>query len=210
MTESHDLNRSAEELAFIHRIMTESREKISMDGRSAIMWGVIVAIGMIATYLTALAGKDFGIGWLWMGMSFLGVAYTIFYERKVERFRPVHTLVGRVLGSVWAAVGSSIGIFISMVFLTNGMGREMALNPYFILPVTAILTSIGYFLSGKLTGLRWLEFVAGAWMLGAIGFMFFPSIHGLLVYAVMMILFHVVPGVILIRDKGRKSSLAAA
>lgn len=208
MDQTIDRTRSAEELEFIHRIMAESREKISMDGRSAITWGAIVAVGMIFTYVSALKGKDYGIGWLWFGMSVLGVIYTLIYERRVHSLRRVHTLVGRVLGAVWTAVGTCIGLFITSVFITNSINSEMALSPYFILPVTAFLTGIGYFLSGKLTGLRWLEGVAAAWILGGIGFMFFPSIHGLLVYALMMLLFHVLPGVILIRQSRYPGELA--
>ena len=52
----------SQELAFIRKIMAESRRALAEDGKPYIAWGIIVALGMTDTYLSALMNRDFYTG----------------------------------------------------------------------------------------------------------------------------------------------------
>ena len=68
-----------EELAFIRKVMEDSRSSFADNGKPKLVWGAIVALGMLYTYIQALAQSDLYVMWVWIGISIFGWGY-IFWE----------------------------------------------------------------------------------------------------------------------------------
>ncbi len=75
--------------------------------------------------------------------------------------------------------------------------RAGAYNPVFICPVISTSLGISYFTSGAIQQMKWMQYLAVGWWIGAVVLFIFPSIHTLLIFAGMMIGLQLVPGIIL-------------
>jgi hypothetical protein len=188
-----------EELAFIRKMMADTQIKMADDGKPSIVWGVIVALGMLATYISALYDTDFGVAWMWIGLSLLGWGYVYYYRsRKMQKAR-LQTMAGRIVGSIWGACGVCIGLVITLTFVAPAVSGVYIVNPVALTSIVSILLGMAYFLCGIVYGKAWVRYVAFGWWLGAIGMFLFPSVHVLGIYALMIIVFQVIPGIVLYR-----------
>ncbi|MBK8552977.1 MAG: hypothetical protein IPL53_18715 [Ignavibacteria bacterium] len=104
---------------------------------------------------------------------------------------PAQTFTSRILGSLWLASGISMFIY-GFVGTFSG-----AYNPVFICPIIATSLGISYFTSGAIQQINWLRYVSFGWWAGAIVMFLFPGIHTLLIFALMIIIFQIVPGIVL-------------
>ncbi|MDP4198513.1 MAG: hypothetical protein Q8922_00760 [Bacteroidota bacterium] len=188
-----------QELAYIRKIMADSRRAFAEDGKPYVVWGLIVSIGMTVTYISALLDRDLYSGYVWIGLVLLGYANIFFYVRKKKREEPrVKSVLDRIQAAIWGAVGGSIGLVILLIFLGSMIDTGVSsISGLFICFITAILTGIGFFLSGIALDLKWLRNVGFAWWAGSIVMYLWPSVHILGLYALMMLLFQVVPGIAL-------------
>lgn len=188
-----------EELAFIRKIMADSRGQVADDGKPSIVWGVIVVLGMLFNYYEAMTDSYLYSGWVWIGLSVLGWFYIYWYVRMQNRTERVKTFAGRVAGAIWGAVGISIALYIAATIVGYSFERNIVLHPIFICSVTSILVGIGYFASGILYEIPWLRWVAIGWWATSVIYIFWPSVHALLVYALVVLALQIVPGIILLR-----------
>jgi hypothetical protein len=189
-----------EELAFIRKMMTDSRQSMVEDGKPYIAWGLLVALAMGVTYVSALVSEDFYTAWIWMGMVVLGMLYTLFEVRQSRRrnVAEVNTFAGRLQGAIWGACGTALGLSIMMI-MWGYSSTQPSIPPLFTCSISALILGIAYYLSGFVLQLKWLRNLSIAWWLGAIVMFFLRSVHVLGIYAGMLLLFQVVPGIILNR-----------
>lgn len=180
------------ELSVIKKIMEDSR-RINIDnGIHYIFWGVLVTIALVANYimlLTKSSGNYIGLMWLILMVS--GGIIDGLIGRNQGRTQKVHTYAGNILGSLWFASGISMFIF---GFLGPISG---AYNSIFICPIICTSLGISYFTSGAIQQVGWLRNVSIGWWTGAAFLFIFPSIHSLLIFAIMMVCFQIIPGIIL-------------
>ena len=190
-----------EELAYIRRIIDDSRMAFVEDGKPYIAWGIIVALGMIFSYISALMERDLGTGYVWIALTIIGWIYVFLYARKKEKTSRAKSIIDRVQDATWGVVGSMIGLVIALIFIGQALNiPDMpGIHPIYICFITAVLVGIGYYLSGTVTEVRWLRNIAYAWWAGSVVMYLWPSVHVLALYAVMIIAFQVVPGIILYR-----------
>lgn len=190
-----------QELQYIRGIMAESRKALAEDGKPYIMWGLIVALGMIDSYVSALLQTDLASGWVWMGLVLIGYVYIFYYMRKKKREAPrVKSFIDRLQGAIWTSVGSTIGLTVLLITIKASMNSgDLQISPFYICFFTALLTGIGYFLSGFALDIKWLRNIGYAWWALSIVMFWWSSIHVLGLYALAMICFQVVPGIILNR-----------
>jgi hypothetical protein len=188
-----------EELVYIRKIITESRQAFVEDGKPYILWGVIVAVCMTLTYISVLTQTELYVGYAWLGLSLLGVGYILYYSRQKEKSQRARSIVDRFQGAIWGACGSAIGL--SVILVTVGANRSVTdvppIHQYYICFISSMILGIAYFLSGIANDLKWLSKIGYAWWLGAIYMVIFPSVHVLGLYAAMIIVLQVVPGIIL-------------
>lgn len=188
-----------DELAYIRKIMTDSRGAIADDGKPSIVWGLIVSLGMLYNYYEVVTSASDYSGWVWLGLCILGWAYIIYYVKISIHRERVRSFAGRISGALWFAVGITIALFVASTIISQSIGSQFELHPVYICAVTAMLLAIGYFLTGMLYEISWLRLVGVGWWLSSLYFMFFPGRETLLIYAIAMIVLQVLPGVLLLR-----------
>lgn len=190
-----------QELAFIRRVIQDSRQALMDNGLDYIVWGLLVSLGMFASIafdLLKMPGTAHLILWiLVMGGGWVFSLIRHLRERSFERARSVGS---SLLGTLWLACGIAI-----MVLIFIG-GPLRQVNPS---PAIAAVLGIGYLVSGVLLDFPYFRISAVCWWLGSAAMFYLespwagPKGYGLqidmLLFALMMVLFQVVPGVILYR-----------
>jgi len=182
-----------QELAFIKKVMTDSRKILIDDGKGTIFWGLLISFGLLITYLSVAQGWETSLSWFWPVLIAFGWIYTIVTEIRNGRKRRVNTFAGKILGAVWIAFGISATI-LGFVGTLSG-----AYDGVIISPLLAVLLGTGYLVSGLLYGKSWVSYLSIAWWGGAIVMFLMQNLETLLIMIGMMILFQVIPGTILYR-----------
>ena len=183
-----------QELAFIKKVMTDSRKILIDDGKGTIFWGLLISFGLLITYLSVVQNWEAFLSWFWPVLIAFGWIYTIVTEMRHERKRRVKTFAGKIMGAVWIAFGISATI-LGFVGTVSG-----AYHSVIISPLIAVLLGTGYLVSGLLYGKSWVSYLSIAWWGGAIVMFFMQNLETLLIMIGMMILFQVIPGIILYRE----------
>lgn len=180
------------ELSVIKKIMEDSR-RINIDnGIHYIFWGVLVTTALLINYvmlITKTPGNYIGLMWFILMISG-AVIDGLIGKRQVKKSRAI-TYAGNLLGSLWLASGIAMFIFGFMGTVTK------AYNPVYICPIISTSLGISYFTSGAIQQVKWLQNIAYGWWAGAALLFIFPSIHSLLIFAVMIVLLQIVPGIVL-------------
>jgi hypothetical protein len=184
-----------QELTFIRKVIQDSRLTLVDNGVEYIYWGVLVACGMFGTYvLDRLQAAEWAIGgWinltLWIAVMGGGWACSLIRHLRRRRLARVHTLAGRMLGTIWLACGIAI---MMLIFVLGPLGKA---DPS---PAIAVVLGIGFFLSGVLMDFAPLRWASLCWWAGAVVLALIRSLPAeMLVFGGMMIAFQVVPGIIL-------------
>lgn len=182
------------ELSLIKKMMDDSR-KISLDnGWHFIYWGSLVTTALLLNYILIIVhAKQQYIGWMWLIMMIGGAIAGGIMEKRHERKKKVHTIAGRIIGSLWFASGIAMFIYGFLGSISGGY------NSVYICPVISTSLGISYFTTGEIQQVKLLKYVAFGWWVGAVFLFFYPGIHTLLIFALMMICFQIAPGVIINR-----------
>lgn len=190
-----------QELAFIKKVMTDSRKILIDDGKATIFWGLLISFGLLITYFSVAQEWETSLSWFWPALIGFGWIYTIVTEIRHERKRRVITFAGKIVGAVWIAFGISATI-IGFVGTVSG-----AYHSVIISPLIAVLLGTGYLVSGLLYGKSWVSYLSIAWWGGAIIMFLMQNLETLLIMISMMILFQVIPGIILYREFKREKTV---
>jgi hypothetical protein len=197
-----------EELAFIRKVMEDSRTSLADNGKPKLVWGAIVALGMLYTYAQALADSDLYVGWVWLAISAVGWGYIFWEDKQRDKTFRVRTLTGKIIGAIWGACGFSIALVIIITFGTRYFNIDMVVHPIAVCPITAIIVGIAYFLDGTLRSVSWVRNLSYVWWASAVLMFFWPTVHVLLIYAIMIIAFQFIPGIVLYR-RSKNPTIAA-
>ena len=187
-------NEAQEELAFIRKVMQDSRRIVAHDGNEYIVWGIIVTVGMIAMYVDLAFQYYIHFAIIWGILIGAGWLYSLFRWLTYYRKRPTNTFAAKVISSVWIACGIVMTL-IGFAFPPLGV-----INGWAIMPLVALVTGIAYFVTSIVITEKWIRYSSYGWWLGALIIAAFPGHYTFLVYAGMMICFQIIPGIILQRQ----------
>lgn len=191
--------RPQDDLAYIRKLMADSRGQVADDGKPSILWGIIVFLGLLYTYYEAVNDGPNLTGWIWMGLSVCGWIYMFGWVRRKVKQETVRTFASRVTGAIWGSVGISISLFVFTTMASYWLERPVELHPIFIAYVISILLGIGYFVSGILYEIPWLRWVGIGWWATSLIYIFWPGVHTLLIFAGAELVLQVLPGILLLR-----------
>ncbi|MCC6865303.1 MAG: hypothetical protein IT280_04005 [Ignavibacteria bacterium] len=193
---------SETELKVIKKIMEDSRNIIADNGWHYIYWGAAVTIGLISNYVMVLSDININSqGLLWFILMTCTWVTEVIIEKRISRDKTEKTFAGELLGTLWFAAGITMFIFGFIGTITK------AYSPLYICPVISTMLGTAYIISGAIQQAKWLQIVSIGWWSGAIYTFLFPSIHTLLIFALMIICFQITPGIILYR-KWKRNPLA--
>lgn len=176
-----------EDLAWIRSLMDQSHRFLGGTWRHQVVWGVVGITGMLGTYTGVRTGRVTLIPWLWVVTIAAGWFYSLVLAREWEPHAQVRNVAGRAFGGIWMGLGVTLTL-IGGVSLFTG-----ALEPRALSGVIALLFGAGYFASGFVASLKWLQAVALGWWTGGVVLLFWGSPEGLLLLAAMTLFLEVGP-----------------
>jgi hypothetical protein len=181
---------AADDLAFIRKIMDESRSFAEVGGTHFVIWGVTTGLAMLLTWAMVqrlLPGSAMAIYGLWFVALFLATAVSMWFGRR-EKKAVVRHPVNRQIGAVWFAIGMPM-LLLFFVAQPYGLVKSLAI------PTTAAaLLGSGIYLTGSLAKINWLRNLAIVWWLASIGLMMVRGPTVFLCYAILLFVLYVVPG----------------
>ena len=187
-----------QELAFIKKVMEDSRRIICDDGKSFIFWGFLISFGLLVTYLKIAGNWSISLGWFWPALIFAGWIVTIISEIMSKKKRSSKTFTAKILASVWISCGVAMTILGFIGSITN------AYNGVFIGPIISVVLGVGYMISGVIYGKRWVSIISIGWWLGALLMFYLQNLETLLIMTGMMIFLQTIPGIILYKESKRE------
>lgn len=178
------------EITLIKKIMQDSKKVTVDDGRDYIVWGVLVLIGLIGTYVSILIETYYYFVWLWIIVIGIGWIYSIAVHWREGSKEHTKTLAGKLLGGIWISCGIAMTLIGFLATFTGAIGG------WSISPMMSVILGIAYFTSGIVYSHSWVKYLSLGWWCGAIIMFLYPGLHVLLIFAFMMILFQIIPGII--------------
>ncbi len=188
----NELN-AEQELQFIKQIMEDSR-KVVDDGRDMIVWGVLVAAGMVINFINFEFQQICSDIILWIVIIAVGWFFSFWSWKRKQRTKPVRTFGVKILSNVWLSCGIAMTI-IGFVFPLSGMVSDQS-----IMPLLAMILGIGYFISGAVQDERWVKNLAFGWWGGAMCMVAIQGAYMYLLFGAMITLFQTIPGVIFFKN----------
>lgn len=177
------------EISYIKQLMEDSRRSLAENGMGYIIWGVLIVIGILFNYLRIIDVIEINTLYTWIAVIGLGWIITIFSVKKDRKTVKVSSLGYEVLGGIWASAGvimTAIGFLGTMTKTIGG---------YAILPMMSCVLAMAFFVSGIVYKEKFIRLAGVGWFLAAVVFFLWHSVHTLLVFAILMVLFQVVPGI---------------
>ena len=205
-------NKAELELEFIKNIIKDSREKVEDNGLSGVVWGTIVVIGIMTTYFSAILenwnytmpvwGIVIGSGWI----------YTFLSTRKAKKEKKTITFALKVQNALWIASGITmtiIGLVCTLQF--ERIRSDMVPYPYIInsmaiAPIISLILGTAYFVTGYINDCKMTTRLAYGWWIGSIILFYMKSFHTFPLFAIMTILFQIIPGIIYYK-RSKKNSI---
>lgn len=190
-----------QELSEIKRIMEDSRRILVDDGTGFILWGSLVSLGLISTYLSILGYLSWSFTSIaWIVLIGTGWVITVFQIRKEKKQQKAVTFADKVAGAIWGSAGITmtiIGFIGSYSGLIKGMG---------ISPLMACVMAAAFFVSGVIYNEKKFRYLGIGWWAGALVMFFWHSPHTVLLFALMMLFMQVLPGFIMFRKWKRETN----
>jgi len=198
-----DTKQAELELSEIKRIMEDSRRIMIDDGTGFILWGSLVAMGLISSYLSVLGYLEWKVSSIaWFALIGLGWLITIFQLRREKKERKAVSFAGKVAGAIWGSAGITMTI-IGFVGSYSGLVKGMGISP-----LMACVLAAAFFVSGVIYNDKTFRYLSFGWWAGALVMFFWHSSHTLLLFALMILFMQVLPGYIMYK-KWKKEIKAA-
>ncbi|VAV89124.1 hypothetical protein MNBD_ALPHA06-1393 [hydrothermal vent metagenome] len=203
MTEQNTASEVANDLGYLRALAEEGRNAPLLGGRFAVMWGVLVAIALLAQWLilSGLAGlKPQALGVVWITMMVVGALGSVVLGRSLRNKPGIGSFGNRAESAVWSAGG--FAIFVYWLAITAGVviGKGGAGLFDSIMIAAFAIYGVCYFTSGNLSGNHTLRVIGALCFLAAIimGALIHQPIS-YLVAAIFVVLVTVVPGFMQLR-----------
>lgn len=171
--------------------MNDSRRIIVDDGMNYIFWGVVASAGLFITYFLITAHLYDYIKWIWIVLIAAGWYYSVSKNIKREKRRNVKTFAGRILSVTWL----SCGISMTTIGLIGSFSE--AIPGVYISPTIGIILGIAYALTGTVYNNKGITSISVAWWFAGIFMFLWPGLHTILIMAMMLIFFQIIPGYLL-------------
>lgn len=179
------------DLAFIRQIMDESRSFATIGGNHFIIWGTVIALALLGTWLRTLGYATPPPLWIWLACVALGWVLTAVLIVRLRRFAAVVHPSGRAIGAAWTALG--IAMTLSFFLGTGSDSIGLAAIP----GLSAAFFGAGIYINGVLARIGWLRNLALLWWASAALMLYHPGRYSFALLAVLMLALYVVPGIAL-------------
>lgn len=180
-----------QDLAIIRQLMEEGRRLVVDRGVHFMVWGVISAIGLTATYTSIVMGVGPDPQWVWAGLLVVGWTASLVTGWRADRGARVSTLARRLMSATWISAGVSLTL-VALAGMFGPVVHEVALPG-----LLSVVIAAPVLMTWLLTGQGWLAWVGTGWWVGGAVMLFAPGVYMLPLMAVMSVVLMAVPGGVL-------------
>ena len=191
-----------EDLAAIRHLMQDGQQVVNAAGPHFVVWGILSAAALAATYVLGDRGDARTAWWVWGVAISLGWIASIALTYRGVRQARVTTATGRLLRGLW--LGTGVTLTLLGFVAPAGGGLDVA-------AITGVLAAVlggASFATGMLVSSRWLQAAGGGWWAGALFMLLWPGSHGLLITAGLVIVLQTIPGLVLMARARRGLAIA--
>jgi len=188
-----DQQSAQQELAFVKKVIEDSRKLLIYDGKDMIVWGILVVTGMFLMYWKFQFGLAVPTYLIWVVLIGAGWIFSMWRGIKVNKIHRVTTFSGKMMKTIWIACGVCMTI-VGFGFTSSGLISGWAINP-----MISLFMGLAYFTSATVLGMRYMYVAGFAWWIAAIVMAFWTGPHTFLIFGSLMVVFHIVPGIIFYR-----------
>ncbi|NOR46419.1 MAG: hypothetical protein GQ534_12615 [Candidatus Delongbacteria bacterium] len=194
-------NKAELELEFIKNIIKDSREKVEDSGLSSVIWGIIVVIGIMTNYFSGINHNWNYTLYVWGFILVSGWTYSYLSARNVKKKNMPETFGLKVQNALWSASGITMTI-IALVCtiqykrdISDFIPYPYIINSMAITPVISLILGISYYVTGSINDCKFTTRLAYGWWIGGIVLFYMKSYNTFPIFALMMILFQIIPGI---------------
>jgi hypothetical protein len=181
-----------DQLSTIRGVMNRARVERNASGIVYVVWGLVLVICIAATLGGDAAGWPYG----WVAFPVLCTltgAWTGIRARSKGLRRESYG--GRIEGVLWGTVWAGLFVLVFGGLASGALPLEM------VIPIVSVLSGVALATSGVIFGQKLLGASGAAFLLLAGPCMFLDWRSQYAVFAVAVLLGHVVPGVLLMRQE---------
>ncbi len=184
---------AGEELAFIRKVILDSRRAAAVDATPFLVWSGVAVSGALLEYAASWGDVPVPRVGIWLALIAGAWAYTLWERGRRRGTAPATTLAERTLTALW------VGCWIGMTLLGFVGYFSGYLSGGGIFGAFAAVLGIGMFVTGLLLGETSVRVLAAAWWFASVAFFFWTGPHALALFAMLIVVLHVIPGVVLQR-----------
>ncbi|HEU0064627.1 MAG TPA: hypothetical protein VFQ58_06335, partial [Flavisolibacter sp.] len=181
-------------IILIRSMINKTKTNIAENSFYFLFWGWFAFIAILTQFFMKVVLHS-PYNYIVWALTIPAVIFTIGYSYQKRKKRSVHTYIGENMGSLWTGIG--ITFFILCFIITQSRESWFYAYPYFIM-----IYGLGTFVSGRI--IRFKPLVIGGilnWIL-ACASTFFIFDYQLLFAAVALLTSYIIPGHLLLRQKG--------
>jgi len=180
-----------ENLAYIRRVMEETRS-LAMDfSYYFILFGAIVIFGTVTSYLLVAVSRWPLIPWMWVLVMGSGMVVAMFRSRRIDR--QVNSLIRRLLVATWVMV------LVMVVVLCLSFGLVGLLSLSIALAITSASIGMGYTISAVIGNSLVVGLLSLPWWIGGILIPLAGDWYGPAIVGVLTLFFELIPGIVMKR-----------
>lgn len=181
----------SESLQLIDSMIRSVKGRISENGHMYLLWGWVIFFCSVTQYLLRSVWKleEYYLVWL---LTWVALAYQIFYIRKERKKRRVRTYSEEIIAAVWISFGISM-LIIGIILGTHSF-REQRSYDIIMNPILLGLYGVPTFVSGTI--LRFPALRRGGiacWILALLS-IYVPEQYQILLLALAVAVAWIVPG----------------
>ncbi|MBS1514661.1 MAG: hypothetical protein JSS63_06500 [Bacteroidetes bacterium] len=180
------------EILFIKRVIEESRKSALNNGKYYILWGVLISIASLATYLIEKLDFDFNPNYLWGVCILAGWFFSGYWGYKEGKNPKTTGLASKVIPALWSSLGITMMVIV-LAGIISGSIKYVSISP-----LIAAVIGVGYFTSGTIYSDTMLKVLAFCWWGASVVMFNLSGIEVLLANGIFIIVFQVIPGFILL------------
>lgn len=171
-------------------IRKDSQRLLADNGTNFILWGILVIVSWLLTYIVQSYGISDHLGWLYLLIFGSGWVYMAYSSRREAKRETGNPLVIKLTAAIWLSVLGSA----SLVALFGAVTETIDLNR--LASVIFTILGIAYYLQGVLAGTKWVSALAFGWWGGSILLYFISGLWAGIVSSLMMLALQIIPGII--------------
>jgi hypothetical protein len=179
-----------DESAVEQKIIDESKNIFLQQGFHFILWGFLIVIGTIITYIFVFTGYFEYINVMWIVLYISGMICSFLFGWRRYMKHNVKSFVGRIYSAIWLGVSMEIGVLFAL-FNFAGAFSIVVFHAFM-----CALLGIGFFASGLISRFTWMIMLSVGWLIGSIAIVFAGEKWSTGILGITVLLFLLIPGIV--------------